>query len=78
MHEYKKQRLDILKQLYAALQGAASPRFAWVKMHALKDVVGDCDVAIFYLTDKGWIRADGNQFQITASGMDVVEASEIG
>ena len=69
-----KQRMDILKELYAALESKAAPRLAWVTLHELKQSVGDCDVAIFYLIDKGWIKADGNRYQITASGMDVVEA----
>jgi len=73
MSEYKKQRMDILKELYAAKE--ASPRNGRVNMYELKKVVGDCDVAIFYLADKGWIKADGNQYQITAAGMDAVEAA---
>jgi len=73
MNARKKQRLDILKELYIALD--TKPRLAWVSMYELKKVVGDCDVAIFYLADKGWIKADGNQYQITAAGMDAVEAA---
>jgi len=46
MDARKKQRLDILKELYIALD--TKPRLAWVSMYELKKVVGDCDVAIFY------------------------------
>ena len=73
--EYKKQRLDILKELYAAREKA--PRQGWITMYELKKLSGECLFAIEYLTEREHIKADGNQYRITASGMDVVEDSEI-
>lgn len=74
MHPHKKQRLDILQLLYAKRE--AKPKTGWVNLSDLKQAAGDCDFALVYLAERGYIAENGFQYRITASGIDVVEAAE--
>ena len=71
MSAHKKQRLEILQLLYA--QREAKPKQGWVNLSDLKKAVGDCDFALVYLIERGYVAENGYQYRVTACGIDVSE-----
>lgn len=74
MGDYQKQRLAILKILYAARE--KQPNRGWVYLNELNRAVGEGEFALGYLIERALIKVDGYQYRITAHGMDQVEAAD--